>query len=168
MDEIQILPAEPADFPLLYAMQLTAYATESLLYDEPIPPMVQSLAEAVADCERNLVLKACLDGRIIGSVRGRLMVDRCQVSRLMVLPEYRRLGVGTALLRALEQALPARHYELFTGSRSSGNIRLYQKLGYRIYREDPQQELVFLAKTGQPSGSAEGACAGKTRNGPRS
>jgi hypothetical protein len=38
---------------------------------------------------------------------------------------------------------------LFTGSRSEGNIRFYEKLGYRVFRSEqlsPRVKLVFMEK----------------------
>lgn len=144
--EVEILPAVPEDYANLWDMQLTAYATEALLYDQPIPPVTQSQAEAVADCQRSHVLKACLDGRIVGSIRYVVQKGTCHIAKLMVLPGYRNRGFGTRLLQAVEQAVPGARYELFTGTRSTGNIRLYEKNGYRIFATDPVNELVYLAK----------------------
>lgn len=43
----------------------------------------------------------------------------------------------------------AARFELFTGSRSLGNLRLYRRLGYEEFRLEPlsdQVELVYLEK----------------------
>jgi hypothetical protein len=43
----------------------------------------------------------------------------------------------------------AERFELFTGTKSIHNIRLYQRLGYREYREEdlsPKVRLVFMEK----------------------
>lgn len=146
INDILISAAGPADYPQIWTIQLAAYATEALLYDYPIPPILQSQDEAIADCEQCRVFKACLDGRIIGSIRGRLQDGTCLVSKLMVLPEFRNQGIGTALLQKIESEFAAGRYELFTGTRSAGNIRLYQQNGYQIYRTDQERELVFLEK----------------------
>jgi GNAT superfamily N-acetyltransferase len=143
---LEILPAEPDEYPGLWELQLKAYATEALIYDEPIPPVIQSLADAIADCQRSQVLKACLDGRIVGSIRYRVQEGTCQIAKLMVLPDYRSRGIGTRLLQAVEKAVPGSRYELFTGTRSLENIRLYQNNGYRIFATDPVKALVYLAK----------------------
>ena len=60
-------------------------------------------------------------------------------------------------MAAIEAAFPAApRFELFTGSLSIRNIRLYEKLGYCIFMQkqlSPQVELVFLEKrTGQVHG----------------
>jgi hypothetical protein len=47
-------------------------------------------------------------------------------------------GIGTQRMRQIGRELPrTRKFELFTGSRSVGNIRLYERLGYVRAREEP-------------------------------
>jgi len=79
-----------------------------------------------------------------------------QVGRLIVEPSAQRRGIGSTLLQAVEAAFPtAEKYELFTGSRSEGNIRLYERHGYSAttYREiSPQVTLVFMSKPGAWAG----------------
>jgi len=74
----------------------------------------------------------------------------CYVERLIVDPPYRRRGIGTALLREIEAAHPAaRRFELFTGHRSVNNLRLYERLGYRPFRQEVVNDrltMVFLEK----------------------
>ena len=53
-------------------------------------------------------------------------------------------------MMAIEEEFPsAMRFELFTGGKSTGNIRLYERLGYQIFktkRLSPQVELVFMEK----------------------
>ena len=51
--------------------------------------------------------------------------------------------------------LSARRFELFTGHKSAGNIRLYERIGYRTYRKEQVHErlsLVFMEKVRGQSG----------------
>jgi hypothetical protein len=44
----------------------------------------------------------------------------------------------------------ARRFELFTGIKSDGNIRLYQKLGYKEYHQQDfsqKVQIIFMEKT---------------------
>ncbi len=63
------------------------------------------------------------------------------------------MGIGSRLMSVIEAEFPdAKRFELFTGSLSEANIRLYERLGYRISRTErlsPQVELVFLEKLRQ-------------------
>jgi hypothetical protein len=56
-------------------------------------------------------------------------------------------------MSAIEAEFPyAKRFELFTGSRSEGNIRLYERLGYRTFRSDrlsPLVEMVYMEKLRQ-------------------
>ncbi len=69
----------------------------------------------------------------------------------MVVPDLQGQGIGTTLLRAAEEALPAEVTEirLFTGSRSDPTIRLYERFGYVRQGETPAgtHDLVHLTKS---------------------
>lgn len=96
------------------------------------------------------LLKAVEGGQIVGSVRALLLDGMCQIGRLMVTPAQQGRGIGTALIRHVEDLFPAaQRFEPFTGSRSEQNIRLYQKLGYALYKTQNLSEqvtLVYLEK----------------------
>ena len=148
---VAIVDADPADAAAILALQRLAYESEARRYRNwSIPPLVETLGEVRRHIERNTVLKALLDHRLVGSVRG-VVGDRvCEVGRLIVHPEVRRRGIGSALLAALEQRVPdVDAYELFTGDRSAENLRLYERHGYRETRRDPLPtgvSLVYLRK----------------------
>ena len=145
----RITLAEPGDAREIYALQMAAYATETLLYDDPIPPVVQTWESALEDFAGWHVLKLEVEGRIAGSVRGRMERGACQIGKLMVHPDFRGRGLGSALLDAIESAFPDVPYELFTGDRSRFNIDMYLRHGYRIVRTDPAAGLVYFRKDGQ-------------------
>jgi ribosomal protein S18 acetylase RimI-like enzyme len=90
------------------------------------------------------------EDKIIGSVRASLDSGTCQVSRLIVHPDYQGKGIDTLLMYRIETAFfHAERFELFTGFKSTNNILLYQRLGYRGYREEdlsPKVRLVFMEK----------------------
>ncbi len=135
----------------ILALQKLAYLSESELYDDwSIPPLTQTLEELVESFVCNTVLKAVEEGRIVGSVNGRMSERRCLVGRLMVHPDLQGRGLGTALMAEIEREFPqAETYRLFTGERSERNIRLYERLGYHIYerKEMPgSYAIVFMEK----------------------
>ena len=73
-------------------------------------------------------LKAVSGGRIIGSVRASLDSGTCLVCRLIVHPDDQGTGIGTLLMESIEAVFPhAERFELFTGTKSSDNIRFYPK-----------------------------------------
>jgi GNAT superfamily N-acetyltransferase len=135
----------------ILALQLLAYQSEAAIYDDyTIAPLTQTLGEMEADLREQVALKASLEGRIVGSVRGRVAEGTCYVGWLIVHPDVQNRGLGTELLYAIERACPAaRRFELFTGYRSERNLDLYHRLGYRIFREERVNDrltLLFLEK----------------------
>jgi ribosomal protein S18 acetylase RimI-like enzyme len=150
-DEI-IERAMRADAPAILALQKLAYESEARLYDDrDLPPLTQTLEALRADFADTVVLKAVAAGVIVGSVRARRAGDTWQIARLVVHPDFQGQGLGTRLLRAIErESGDSRKLELFTGHRSAGNIRLYERLGYVRSREQalsPAITLVFMEKS---------------------
>jgi len=132
-------------------LQKLAYQSEARIYNDwTLPPLIQTLADLREELAASVCLKATEAGRMVGSVRGREVNGVCQVGRLIVHPEMQGQGVGTMLMRHVEAEFPrASLFELFTGTRSEGNLRLYERLGYVRSREkilSPSATLAFLEK----------------------
>jgi len=149
--EVIIEHAMRADAPAILELQKRAYAAEAELYaDRELPPLTQSLDSLRAEFADAVVLKAVAAGVIVGSVRARRAGDTWQIGRLVVHPDFQGQGLGTRLMRAIErESGELRRFELFTGHRSTGNIRLYERLGYARSREQvlsPALTLVFMEK----------------------
>jgi len=127
-------------------LQKLAYQSEAALYNDPaLPPLTQTFEQIEAEFGTHAFLKAVLDQKIVGSVRTRVVDGTCYVGRLMVHPAMQGHGIGTALMQAVEQLHPSvERFELFTGSRSEQNIRLYQRLGYMIYKTETLNDRVTL------------------------
>jgi len=143
--------AVPEDAAAILELQKLAYQSEARLYDDwTLPPLTQSLESLRKEFTDSVVLKATEGSRLIGSVRARIADGVCQIGRLIVTPELQGRGVGTLLMQSIESRFPeVSAFELFTGSRSEGNLRLYQRLGYARTREkvlSPAVTLVYLEK----------------------
>jgi GNAT superfamily N-acetyltransferase len=148
----QILSARLEDADEILTLQKLAFQSEAQIYDDwTIAPLTQTVEELRAEFGRAVVLKAVSNGVIVGSVRGADRSGAVGVGRLMVTPKLRRRGIGGRLLRAIEACFPeVCVFELFTGSRSEENIRLYRSLGYEITGEKKLSEKltqVFMRKT---------------------
>ena len=154
---VAIVDAVPADAETILALQRLAYEAEARRYRNwSIPPLVETLAAVRTHIARDAVLKAVLGDRLVGSVRGVVIGNVCEVGRLIVAPDVQRRGIGSALLAAIERRVPdVDVYELFTGDRSVENLRLYDRHGYRETRRDPLPtgvSLVYLRKPVVPPG----------------
>lgn len=154
---MNIVPATPDDAQEILGLQHLAYRTEAAIYDDDtLPPLLDTLDDLAGRFDSRRFLKAVEGGRIVGSVRAYQDGETCFVERLIVHPDCRRQGLGTALLHEIETRFPcARRFELFTGHKSEANLRLYKRIGYRAFRRQRVNEkvtLVFLAKPNPTSG----------------
>lgn len=139
-----------ADFKDLYEilqLQYIAYQSEEELFgSKDIPPLKQTLDEVIEEYRKGIILKMTDESdRIIGSVRAYESCGTVYIGKLMIHPDYRKNGYGSMLMSEIENAFPNKRYELFTSTRSTDNIRLYEKLGYRIFTEKAvNDELIFV------------------------
>ncbi|MBN1402957.1 MAG: GNAT family N-acetyltransferase [Opitutales bacterium] len=133
-------------------VQKLAFAREAeRTGDWQLPALVQTLEELQDDFASMRIIVARAGAEVVGSVRARIDENACaQVGRLVVRPDWQKRGVGSALLREIEAALPeARTFRLFTEERSLDNIRLYERNGYAIYarrRESDKVSFVLMEK----------------------
>ena len=143
-----ISQATQADAAEILELQKLAYVREQALYPEcVIEPMVQPLAEVESQFADHVFLKVLDKGKIIAAIRGKLADSTCHIGKLMVHPAYERRGIGRKLLSAMEDYFPAAvRAELFTGSRSEGNIKFYEKIGYQQCGSKKVDETVTLVR----------------------
>jgi ribosomal protein S18 acetylase RimI-like enzyme len=148
---MQIERATNSDAEEILALQRVAYRSEAELYgDFNIPPLVEMLEAIKKNFEEQTVLKAVLEGKLVGSVRGFDKEGTCYVGRLIVRPDYQNHGIGTKLMNEIEIVFgESKRFELFTGHRSEKNLHLYEKLGYRTFKTERVHDrltLVFMEK----------------------
>ena len=148
-----IVDASPDDAEAILALQKLAYEREARRYDDwTIPPLVETLDSVRGQIAQHVVLKAIVNGQLVGTVRGVVTDGVCEVCRLSVDPTLQRRGIGSALIAAIEARFPdVEAFELFTGDRSAENLRLYDRHGYRHVRTkvlSPAASLIFLRKPG--------------------
>ncbi|MFJ5926740.1 GNAT family N-acetyltransferase [Kitasatospora sp. NPDC092948] len=154
-----IAAARPDEAEQILKLQYLGYQSEAELYsDWTLDPLTQSLESLQAELAERRVLVARLGDEVVGSVRG--WVDEAgvgQIGRLVVHPRMQRHGLGRRLLSGLEARLAqdgAGRFELFTGHRSLGNLRLYRSLGYQeteVREVSRRLSIVTLAKPGEAS-----------------
>lgn len=139
--------AIPEDAEEILALQRMAFRSQAEIYgDFSIPPLTQTMEQLKGEFAHKVFLKAAVEEQLVGSVRGVQTGQACLVERLIVHPDYRGRGIGTALMRQIEQAFPeARRLELFTGHLSENNLRLYARLGYSEFgRQQVADDLILV------------------------
>ena len=153
MSTARIRPISIDDAGEVLTLQRAAFVQEALIYDAvDMPPLTQTLDEVRAELEDNLGCVA-LDGeRMVGCVRARVDGDLLLIGRIAIAPDQQGSGLGTALLSAVEERgrdAGATTAELFTGSLSEANLRLYEREGYEESERVPGDDgtaQVFLRK----------------------
>ena len=132
-----ITKAEFTDLEQILELQYLAYQSEAVLYNDfSIQPLKQTIGEIRQEYEKCIFLKATDEiGNIIGSVRAYTNGDTTYVGKLIVHPSRQGEGIGKKLMLAIERESCAERYELFTGYKSTRNLRLYEHLGYTTFRE---------------------------------
>ncbi|BCG60758.1 GNAT family N-acetyltransferase [Paenibacillus sp. URB8-2] len=147
-----ITRAEETDIEEILQLQRKAFMVEAAIYnDYTIQPLRQTIDELKSEYETQTLLKAIAEGDIIaGSVRAFVSGDTCYIGRLIVHPDFQNRGIGTRLLREVEQVFKeCRRYELFTGHKSKKNLYLYGKNGYQVFKSQVINEkltMMYLEK----------------------
>lgn len=133
----EIIRADLDDAEELLNVQKLAYQRQAELYNNfDIPPLRETTAEITGLFITHIFLKAVSQGKIAGTVSATEKDGTCHIGRLSVRPDMQKKGIGSALMCEIEKQFSVRRYALFAGTKSAGNIRLYQKLGYTIYKTE--------------------------------
>ncbi len=152
MKDLIIKTADRDNLPAILHVQKKAFLKVAMFFHlKTLPPLTQTLEDVNREFEKGIILKTVMDSRIIGSVRAYQNDDTCFIGRLVVVPEYQNQGIGKALKREIENQYKdiVKRYELFTGSRDTRNLHLYDRLGYRPYKTEKLNEevsFVYLEK----------------------
>lgn len=139
------------ELPEILALQYLAYQSEAKLCNcSKIPPLTQTLKDLQQEFVLGVFLKAVdAQGVIVGSVRAYVEQGTLYIGKLMVKPELQGQGIGSRLLAEIEKIMPQPRYELFTSGKSLQNIKLYERLGYKYFKEQvilPELKLIYLQK----------------------
>ena len=123
-------PYSPADFERLYAIDQACYP-RGIAYSRRT--LREFLSLPGADC---LVARAgeAADATISGFIIGESAGEDGRIITIDVLEAYRRTGVGTALLQAMERRLAARgarRIELETATGNTAGVAFWEHHGYR-------------------------------------
>jgi len=152
MTSIKISKASFEDIKAILLLQKQAFSSEADIYNDfdTSPPLLQTLEDIAKEFSESLFLKAAVEDEIVGSVRGFQVNDTVFIKRLIVNPSYQNQGIGTMLMKSIENVFKDnKRYELFTGHKSIRNLHLYHKLGYREFKRIQIHEnltMIYLEK----------------------
>ena len=135
-------------------LQKLAYQSEAKIYQNwSIPPLCQTIEGIEKEFSGHIFYKATVLENIIGSVRAMVHDSTCFIGKLIVHPKLHGKGIGTKLMNTIENHfIDVKRYELFTGTKSLGNIHLYKRLGYKPFKEEKMSDsfsLLYLEKEKQ-------------------
>jgi ech hydrogenase subunit C len=132
--------AEPQDVAEILALQKIAYQNEAELYgDDSLPALQQTLPEIEQEFEHAVFMKAVINGKIVGSIRGRADGSTARFTRCIVHPYYQKRGIGRRLIGEIERVWPAEvtRFEAVAGHKSKRRLHVYDELGYKPYKTEP-------------------------------
>ena len=136
-NKTRIQKSTKTDAAEILRLQYAAYQSEAAIHnDYTIQPLTQTLDELLLEYQKCVVLKAVKNGEIIGSVRAYSDNGTGYIGKLIVHPDHQGQGLGTNLLAEIEREINCKRYELFTAKKSERNLYLYEKSGYKIFREE--------------------------------
>jgi ribosomal protein S18 acetylase RimI-like enzyme len=124
---------------VLHLMRLAFEEYRGKLYPES-----GALGETLEDVRSGIAgggaFLAVVDEALAGSARYRVFSDHLYGERIGVLPAYRGRGVAAALTKAIEANGSERgvpQVQVKVRASIPSNLRLYEKLGYRILASEP-------------------------------
>ncbi|MCE7482990.1 MULTISPECIES: GNAT family N-acetyltransferase [Microbacterium] len=148
--EVVLSRISPADAGEVLTVQRAAFVSEALIYGTAdMPPLTQTLAELEAELVDANGWVARVGSRLVGAIRVRETADLLLIGRIAIAPDMQGSGIGRALLEAAERDADAPEAELFTGSLSEANVRLYESCGYRVTERVDQDDgtaQIFMRK----------------------
>ncbi|MFI9581681.1 GNAT family N-acetyltransferase [Streptomyces sp. NPDC052236] len=152
---VTISAAAAQDAEHILKLQYLCYQSEAELYgDYGIEPLTQSLEDLGAEIAQGHALVARLGEEVVASVRCKVDGEgTARIAKLIVHPRMQRHGLGGRLLDAIEEHFAGEpavaRFQLFTGHRSEGVLRLYRSRGYlpvTTERVGPRLMVVTLGK----------------------
>lgn len=140
--DFQILPASWRDLGAVRRL-------EQICFPQDAWPLLDILS--VLTFPNLIRLKAVCEDRLIGFVAAdvRRHERLTWIATIGVLPEYRRQGVGRALMEACEALIPTPYIRLSVRASNQPAIRLYESMGYvpvgrwKAYYRDGEDALVM-------------------------
>ena len=132
---VEIVAATPGDVPELHVLMRACWVQEAVANDTlDIPALHESLDDVRDSLTTTQTWVARSGGRLVGAVRTSRRDDDWFIGRLCVAPDLQGRGLGRRLLEHAESTAPdgIQTFTLNTGARSTDNLRMYKRAGYRL------------------------------------
>ncbi len=140
IDQAVYQRAESGDVAEILALQKIAYQSEAELYgDDSLPAMEQTLPEIEKEFDQAVFMKAVVNGKIVGSIRGHIDGSTERFTRCIVHPYFQKRGIGRRLINEIERCAPPEvvRFEAVAGHKSKRRLHVYGQLGYEPYKTEP-------------------------------
>ncbi len=138
--KVIIKKATKSDIPAIHKITIEAFQKYAL--DLGLPDQVKALKETYEsieeDLKKKMVLVAWLGNELVGAIRCEILPpgDVGYISRFAVKPEVQNIGVGKALMCAIEKEVVKHGVSLLTlhtASKMAPLVRFYYGMGYYIH-----------------------------------
>ncbi len=124
---------------------------EEICFSEP---WSEAVFENFLERKGSVVLAAASEGTVVGYITGACVLDQSDIYNIAVISEYRRKGVGDALLREFFAVLPAEVKTVGLEVRESNGaaISMYRKNGFETvgmrknFYISPRENAVLMTK----------------------
>jgi len=149
----ELRPAGPDDAAELMVLQRCCWVEEAITNDMlDIAALHESLDDIRAWIDDWSTWCVRVGPRLVGAVRAKRVGDTWEIGRLMVAPDLAGQGLGGWLLRYAEAEAPddVETIALFTGARSTRNIGMYERDGFRRTSAPAPPGAVSLLKPRPP------------------
>ena len=152
---MSLLAAGKDDMETIWKMQVEAFSKLLDKYqDYDTNPAAESFEKVMARYEQpwTTYYFISIENENVGAVR---IVDkkdgsRKRISPVWIMPEHRNKGYAQAAIKAAEEKYGPNHWCLDTILQESGNLHLYEKMGYhrtgRIEKVNDRMDIVFYEK----------------------
>ena len=140
--------ATEADIPALYALETDCF---------PDPWSQKSLRDTLRE-ERSFFAVAEMAGKVVGYINTTYILDEMELNRICTLPDYRRQGIGAALLQAAFAFAKEKHIQSFFLEVRASNLpaqTLYRSAGFtqvglrkKFYQNPTEDGLIMRADIG--------------------
>lgn len=147
--------AAEEDLEQILQLQKKSFYGQALIYNDfELPSLTQTIDDLKAEFKLKMIFKLERDHRIIASIRCYIENNNLFIEKLIVDPDFQNRGIGTSVIREIEKRYSrvVNKFALYTGDKSSRNLHIYKKLGYREIRREPTShnfQLICMEKANE-------------------